>query len=808
MHSSLIDSQQRVPEQKGIKQQPGGPDQFSGYSAAPPSMAYPPQHKVSPLMTAIRLCTPQEGWLAFVLLAIMLYCVVAVIVSAGWVHVGAFLYISPIVGLFIGLLVAKLPYMPQALLHLLACLLGHVLAIWITSTYAFHVPPSVVLGGLQVAFTGHMAEESLQTSEMVFFFYLSFLCFFLGYFGSWLIYRARLPWLVGLVYCSIMLVNLNYVLSNYNYLLLVMLGALVLLIARIELASRLVQWSSEGLYTDRDWLRKITARCMQVACLIMLLALPLGWLLPIQDQPASGKVFWDRINATWNAAVTGNLSWQTLHSITTSNSNTTNYFGNQLTISSSVHLPDGEVLFYTSSDQKSHYLESVAFNHFSDNTWTNSSNGFSGTQYPANMRLPQDIDQDPNDIVNTTVTMTQAINGSKNYVFAPAQPLQFNMPTQVYNSGGRGVSTMTAWTQLQPLSAKSKYSVTSALTPQNKITDVPLPQDNSAFWQADRYYYWLNVLYLEQPQNRSAKVEATTRAWTQGATNAYDALKRIESHLNDSRTFTYSVDNPAIPPGKDIADVLLDTHTGYCTYYASAMAIMGRVLNIPTRLVTGFSSGKYDATRKGWSVSGSDAHSWVQAYFPGNGWIDFDPTPGFSPQSQTAAKTALPTVTPTKVASVTPTPKAQPTKTAQQASQKQQSTPPPDHTDMLTSSVIWISLGILLCAIIFFVSTIVIKRRREYEVSVSRFFWRACRVAAWAGLGPKSWQTPYEYATMLSQHLERKEPALWHLTDLFVRERWGAPQQVPQEQDAVTIERTWPSLRSMLVRLFFLRKKK
>ncbi|GCE27126.1 hypothetical protein KDA_26100 [Dictyobacter alpinus] len=807
MHSSLIDSQ-RVPSQQANRQQDPR-NQFPGSPPPQPSSAFhPPRHKDSAFMAAVRLCTPQEGWLAIVLLSIALYSVVAVIVNAEWVHFSTFLYISPIIGLCIGLLVAKLPYMPQALLHLLACVLGHVLAVWITSAYAFHVPPSVVLEGLRAAFSGHMAEESAQLSEIVFFFYLSFLCFFLGYFGSWLIYRARLPWLVGLVYCAIMLVNLNYVKSEYNYFLLIMLGALLLLIARTELAARLLQWTSEGLYTDRAWLRKITGRCMQIACLIMLLALPLGWLLPVQDQPTSGKVLWDRINATWNAAAGGNLNWQTLRSIANSNGEMTNYFGNQLTISNSVHLPDGEVLYYVSSDKKSHYLESIAFNHFTDNTWTNSSDGFSPTLYPANEDVPQDIDQNVDGAVDTVVTMTQAINGSKHYVFAPAQPLRFNMPTQIYSSGGSGVSTTTAWTQLQPLEAKATYRVTSVLTPQDAITNVPLPQNDSNFWDSSRYNYWLKTLYLETPQNISPKVKATVNAWTHGATNAYDALKRIESHLNDSRVFTYSVDNAPIPANKNVVDVLLDTHTGYCTYYASAMAVMGRSLNIPTRLVTGFSSGKYDPARKVWSVTGSDAHSWVQAYFPGYGWIDFDPTPGFSTQSQAPAKATNVTPSPTTAVKVTPTVKAQPTKAVQPTPQKPQSSSANGHTEMATSWPLWIALAILLCSIIFFLVALVIKRQRQSETSVSNFFWRACRVAGWAGLGPKSWQTPYEYTAMLSQHLERRDPALWHLTELFVRERWGAPNHVSREQDTSMIEQSWPSLRSMLLRLFFSGKRK
>ncbi|GCE19561.1 DUF4129 domain-containing transglutaminase family protein [Dictyobacter kobayashii] len=810
MRSSLIDSQ-RIPTEDESRQR----EFHKQYPSRPPTPPSTPPLRAnaatSPWQSMARFFIPQEGWLAFLLLAIALYSVVVVIVNAEWVPFSYFLYICPVIGLFVGLVVAKLPYVPQALLHVLACLLGHVLAVWVTSAYAFHVPVSVVLEGLQAAFSGHMSSESIMVSEIVFFFYLAFLCFFLGYFGSWLIYRARLPWLVALVYCSIMLVNLNYVKSDYNYLLIVMLAPLILLIARVQLAARLMQWTSEGLYTDRVWLRKMTWRCMQAACVILLLTLPLGWLLPVEAQPANGKQLWDRINVAWNAALNGNFSWDTMRSLTSGTPDTTNYFGSQLTISNSIHLPDGEVLSYTASDKKSHYLESSTFNQFSNNTWTTSPGGVGQEEFTANARLPLDNGYASNNIITTTVNMTQAIGGSKNYLFAPAQPIFFSVPTQIYTSGGRGGSTTSAWTQLQPLTQNASYSVVSSLTHQGTLTDVPLPDDNTEYWRSDPYYYWLSVSYLGTPQDLSPQVHQTAAQWTAGATNAYEALKQIEAHLNDSRKFKYSIDNAPIPPNKDVVDWLLETHTGYCTYYASAMAVMGRLLHIPTRLVTGFSSGKYDVTRQVWSVAGSDAHSWVQAYFPGYGWLDFDPTPGFSPQSQVATTHAPTPVATQPALKPTPTLKVVPTPVHSKQQPKQAHGQAVRNNDAGSPWMLWLALGLLFCAFIFFIAAVIVRRRRLLDATrpaVSGLFWRACWLASWVGLGPKSWQTPYEYTEMLSRHLPQKEASLWELTELFVRERWGAPYHAPGEHEAISLARSWPSLRSRLLRLFFFRKGK
>jgi len=80
-------------------------------------------------------------------------------------------------------------------------------------------------------------------------------------------------------------------------------------------------------------------------------------------------------------------------------------------------------------------------------------------------------------------------------------------------------------------------------------------------------------------------------------------------------------------PQDPVANFLFERKHGHCEYFASAMAVMLRSLHIPSRLVTGFRGGEYNDITGQYVVRASDAHSWVEAYFPGSGWISFDPTP-------------------------------------------------------------------------------------------------------------------------------------------------------------------------------------
>src|SRR5579872_4801144 len=68
---------------------------------------------------------PDEGWLVLILLAVAIYCVVAAIVGAGWITHSRVLFLAPAVGLLVGLVVAKIPRLPQSILHIAACLIGH-----------------------------------------------------------------------------------------------------------------------------------------------------------------------------------------------------------------------------------------------------------------------------------------------------------------------------------------------------------------------------------------------------------------------------------------------------------------------------------------------------------------------------------------------------------------------------------------------------------------------------------------------------------------------------------------------------------
>ena len=108
-------------------------------------------------------------------------------------------------------------------------------------------------------------------------------------------------------------------------------------------------------------------------------------------------------------------------------------------------------------------------------------------------------------------------------------------------------------------------------------------------------------------------------------------------YLGDE-SFTYSETPP--PAARTLDGFLFDAKTGYCQQYSGAMALLLRMAGIPARVVTGFSTGATDTKTGEYVVRDFDAHSWVEVYYPGWGWITFDPTPAASPARSQPADAA------------------------------------------------------------------------------------------------------------------------------------------------------------------------
>ncbi|MBF2475068.1 transglutaminase domain-containing protein [Listeria seeligeri] len=161
--------------------------------------------------------------------------------------------------------------------------------------------------------------------------------------------------------------------------------------------------------------------------------------------------------------------------------------------------------------------------------------------------------------------------------------------------------------------------------------------------------------YTQTPSELPKRVATLANKITKDADSIYDKTKAIESYLSASGEFTYSTDDAKeTPNGADYVDqFLFETKIGYCDNFSTSMVVMLRTLGIPTRWAKGYTPGEGEKDAKGdkatYTITNNNAHSWPEVFFPGTGWVPFEPTATFSnpenfqePTTETANKPDTP----------------------------------------------------------------------------------------------------------------------------------------------------------------------
>jgi transglutaminase-like putative cysteine protease len=139
--------------------------------------------------------------------------------------------------------------------------------------------------------------------------------------------------------------------------------------------------------------------------------------------------------------------------------------------------------------------------------------------------------------------------------------------------------------------------------------------------------------YTFLPSNLAPVVREIARGVTGDVPTRYQRAVALQSWFRDTGGFTYSLDPPVGNGAQDLATFLQegpDGRTGYCEQFASAMAVMARTLGIPSRVAVGFLQPEQIGASQ-WEYSAHDMHAWPELYFPGSGWVRFEPTPAGGP---------------------------------------------------------------------------------------------------------------------------------------------------------------------------------
>ena len=236
-----------------------------------------------------------------------------------------------------------------------------------------------------------------------------------------------------------------------------------------------------------------------------------------------------------------------------------------------------------------------------------------GWSASATDQTPYQADQpiQPNQLPGHMLIQEQVsiVPGEGGSIYAAGEPVTIDVPSSV------------AWRSSNDLfgiqTASNAYAVQSL---------IPLVDENTLRAAGLEYPGWVTQRYLALPAEVPTRVKELAIQLTATEPTPYDRAHAIEQYL---RSFPYTLEVPRPPANQDLTDYFLfDLRKGYCDYYASAMVVLARAAGLPARLAVGFASGTYNLNSRRFMVTQAEAHSWVEVYFPGTGWVPFEPTAG------------------------------------------------------------------------------------------------------------------------------------------------------------------------------------
>ena len=278
---------------------------------------------------------------------------------------------------------------------------------------------------------------------------------------------------------------------------------------------------------------------------------------------------------------------------------------------------------------------------------TSSADKLAGTSVAINSGFPRDPRLSGNKLKTITVTQTVTFEGTdKSY---PVLFGAYAIDKLISADGGAAAVDKMSWSARQgelrfQEKGKPDYPKTYTVISQLPIIDEVGLRTAIAEVPAGMEEY------LQLPTTLPQRVKDLAQQVTASGATPYDKVKLLEQFLQ--RTYPYT-NNPdtSKAKSKDFVDqFLFEVREGYCDYYSTTMAVMSRSIGMPTRWVKGFSSGSIEnipddiqqlmqgassevVNRDGtgiYTVRNSDAHSWVEVYFAGWGWVPFEPTAGFA----------------------------------------------------------------------------------------------------------------------------------------------------------------------------------
>jgi transglutaminase-like putative cysteine protease len=489
-----------------------------------------------------------------------------------------------------------------------------------------------IQGRLGFVIQEFLARNSV-TDNLLFISLMAVLFWVLAVYIGYILKREGNPWKViipvGIVAFIIhsfdpLLVSRSWYLAFYLF-----FG--LLLVARMFYLKNILKWRENHTHTPPD----ISFDFTRVALILAIILVFLAWNTPVlADSFKPAAEIWRTASRPWLTAK-NRFSFM-FASLRASVGLVQNFYGNKLNLGLGNPLSD-QIVFEvevpsTPSDEYRFYWEARSYEIYENNQWQTNLNA-------AYNLIPgsDDINQpgvDARQVITSTIYPYVPISN----LYSVPELLWVNRPTQAYMIiNPDGIVNFGAMMSKGIIHPGEQYTTRSA------IDDLTVTELQAA---GIAYPDWVLDGYLQLPNEITPRTRELAEEIASGINNPYDIASAVTYYLRNNIEYTQSISRP--PLNQERIDwFLFDYQKGFCNYYATAEVILLRSLGIPSRMAVGFAQGEsemtpileQEAARTGvnipyepiitsstYVVRHKDAHAWPEVYFPGFGWVIFEPT--------------------------------------------------------------------------------------------------------------------------------------------------------------------------------------
>jgi len=644
-----------------------------------------------------------------------------------------------------------------------------------------------LMAWLEQALGGGFSRDNL-----IFVMLVALLVWYLGYNAAINVFRWRQLWPAVLPPALALLINTYYYTGpiRMDWLVIACLFLIFTLAVQLNVTIRERVWQREGArYTPRVRLDLLRGGLIAAALLAAL-----AWFPP----PASASDWlsdvWARSENPWYSV---RETWQRLFgALEGEGTATPDYYGGPtLSLGGPVNLGNSTVMLVYAPEGYRYYWRSKVFDTYLNGRWTTSSDARVTARYGG---LIED-GGGPYQLRRSVQQRFEIAIPATRLLYAASQPVSFASLEisydVVYTAPGGQYGSVTAVRAARPLRAGETYSVTSSIS---------FADEASLRAAGTDYPGWVREHYLQLPDTITGRTRQLAADLTAPYDNPYDAARAIETYLRTNMAYNSQIPPP--PLGADPVDYFLfESRQGYCNYYASAMVILLRAQGIPARLAVGFAQGRLDPAANAYRVIESDAHAWVEVYFPGYGWVEFEPTSAQSPIYRPQAALIIPELEPTPAPPQAGTlggeemPEGEPTPRPSGALPAA-----PQIISLRIPPAVWWGLALLAVAgLAAAAGWFWLEERGLRSLSeISRSYARLNIYASLAGLQLNESATPYERARQIVRAVPEAEGPVNQIVGLYVQEQYAPPpvREIDRFKAGSLAHDEWQKARPYLIR--------